>query len=75
MTDATKLTSTPIQLTDGTGYAHMTVEEGQVGYADSADSVAWHHSEKIATFGPPFTIWVRAETSEGAVVKTTKASS
>lgn len=74
MTDKIRLTTAPVQITDGSNYAHMTVEEGYAGYADTENSNAFHRADRVMTFGPPFTIWIRAEIGKESVVTVTKAN-
>jgi len=42
MSEPLTVTRTPIQITDGTNSGHVTVAEGFIEYADSADSIDWH---------------------------------
>lgn len=75
MSDKITLTSTPVQLTDGTNYAHVTVESGYVGYADSQTSTEWHQTDSVLNVGPPFKLWLKATLGSTAAIKVSKATS
>ncbi len=76
MSDKITLTaSAPVQVTDGTNYAHVTVEKGYVGYADSQTSTAWHQADSVLNFSPPYSIWLRAELGSEATIKISRATS
>lgn len=71
MSERIAITRTPVQITDGTNSAHITVTDGFVEYADSADSIAWHRADRVINAFSPWVIWLRvASGAEGAAVVT-----
>ncbi|QHM71291.1 hypothetical protein C7M51_01577 [Mixta intestinalis] len=73
MTISITLTSEPVQITDGTNGAHVTVERGSVQYADSADSEAWHSLRGTVLGIPqPRVVWMKVWSSQGAEISVTR---
>lgn len=69
MSERVAITRTPVQITDGTNSAHITITDGFVEYADSADSAAWHRAERVINIQAPWVVWMRvASGSDGAAV-------
>ncbi|TDY82962.1 UNVERIFIED_ORG: hypothetical protein C7429_101451 [Pantoea allii] len=74
MSESLTITRTPVQLTDGTNSAHVTVDVGFIEYADSADSPAWHQAGRVLDVFSPWVVWLRvASGTEGAVIVTKRA--
>jgi len=75
MSDSLTITLTPVQITDGTNSAHITIEAGYVEYADSADSSAWHRPDrKVMDICSPWVVWMRATRGpEAEIVVTLRA--
>lgn len=74
MSDRIAVTRTPVQVTDGTNSAHITVTDGFVEYADSADSAAWHRADRVMSVFSPWVVWLRvASGSDGAAVVSKRA--
>jgi len=74
MSERIAITRTPVQITDGTNSAHITVTDGFVEYADRADSIAWHRAGCVINIYAPWVIWLRVASGvEGAAVVTKRA--
>lgn len=75
MSESLTVTRTPIQITDGSNSAHITIESGYVEYADSADSPAWHRPDrKVLDIRSPWGVWMRATRGpEAEIVVTMRA--
>lgn len=56
MSEPLIVTRTPIQITDGTNSGHVTVTDGFIEYADSADSSAWHQAGRVLNVFAPWVI-------------------
>lgn len=73
MSEHVVVTRTPIQITDGTNSAHLTIEAGYIEYADSAESHAWHRPDRKAmSIRSPWMVWVRATRGPEAEVVITR---
>lgn len=61
MSEHVVVTRTPVQITDGTNSAHLTIEVGYIEYADSGNSSAWHRPDrKVMDISSPWVVWMRA---------------
>lgn len=72
MSQPLTVTRTPVQITDGTNSGHVTVDEGFIEYADSADSIAWHQAGRVLNVYAPWVVWLRAASGTEAKVAVTK---
>lgn len=72
MTERVAVTRTPVQITDGTNSAHITVTDGFIEYADSADSTAWHRADRVINASPPVTLFLRVASGQSAAAVVTK---
>ncbi|EZI34373.1 hypothetical protein BW31_01416 [Pantoea agglomerans] len=72
MSEPLIVTRTPIQITDGTNSGHVTVTDGFIEYADSADSSAWHQAGRVLNVFAPWVIWLRVASGSEAEVIVTK---
>ncbi len=72
MSEPVTVTRTPIQITDGTNSGHVTVAEGFIEYADSADSIAWHQAGRVLNVYAPWVVWLRVASGTEAEVVVTK---
>jgi hypothetical protein len=71
MTERIAITPEPVQITSGSEGAHITVTDGFVLYADSADSTAWHRADRVINVSPPVALWMKISSgTSGAVVVT-----
>jgi len=72
MSDLQQLTDNPVQVTNGSNGAHITVISGGIYYADSADSTNWHTlSGTILEVRPPMVLYMKALRSGGATAVVT----
>ena len=72
MSESLIVTRMPIQITDGTNSGHVTVVEGFIEYADSADSIAWHQAGRVLNVYAPWVVWLRVASGTEAEVVVTK---
>lgn len=72
MSEPLTVTRTPVQITDGNNSAHVTVAEGFIEYADSADSAAWHRADRVLSIFSPWIIWLRVSSGTKATVVVSK---
>jgi len=62
-----QVTDNPVQVTNGTNGAHITVLTGGLYYADSADSTVWHTLYgPILEVRPPMVVYMKALGPAGA---------
>lgn len=71
MSERVAVTLTPVQITDGTNSAHVTVSEGFIEYADSADSEAWHRADRVINVSPPVSLYLRVASGQNAAAVVT----
>lgn len=73
MSESLTVTRTPVQITDGSNSAHITIEAGYVEYADKADSPAWHRPDrKVVDVSCPWVLWMRATRGPEAEIVITR---
>jgi hypothetical protein len=72
MSESLTITRTPVRITDGTNSGHVTVAEGFIEYADSADSTAWHQAGRVLNVYAPWVVWLRVASGAEAEVVVTK---
>jgi len=66
MSDLVNLTQDAIQITDGSNGAHISIISGQMLYADSADSSAWHTlMGTVLEIRPPVVTYMKAKALGG----------
>ncbi|WP_158784618.1 hypothetical protein [Pantoea sp. BAV 3049] len=70
MSELIQVTRTPVQITDGTAGAHITLDAGAFEYADSANSPAWHrHTANLPiNVTAPTIFYLRTSVDSGAVL-------
>lgn len=72
MSDLQQLTNNPVQVTNGSNGAHITVISGGINYSDSANSTAWHTlSGTILEVRPPMVLYMKALGGGGATAVVT----
>ena len=75
MSNPIQITSTPMQITDGTNSAHLTVIEGFVEYADSEISTAWHPLRShVMSINSPWAVWLRVNSGVKAKIIVSRIS-
>ncbi|WP_158781600.1 hypothetical protein [Pantoea sp. BAV 3049] len=67
MSVSIRLTEAPVQITDGTNSANITIGNGNAVYADSENSEAWHPASGHIYFGSPWVIWMKAVKSVAGI--------
>lgn len=73
MSEKITVTGEPVQITDGTNSAHITVQAGGIVYADSADSEAWHPLRKRElNVNAPVPLFVQVWGGDSAEIIVTK---
>ena len=72
MSESLTVTRTPVQITDGTNSGHVTVAEGFIEYADSADSIDWHQAGRVLNVYAPWVVWLRVASGTEADVVVNK---
>jgi len=77
MSTPTSLTQTPVQITDGSNSAHITVVSGILLYADDANSPGWHYlNGSVLEIRSPVQIYLKSFAPGGAdVIVTTWSES
>lgn len=72
MSERIEVTRTPVQITDGTNSAHITLDGGAFEYADSAASAAWHRAlNRTLDVRAPVKLFLRTAVDSGATLNAT----